>query len=465
MLKTPAQLGQTIKSLRKEKGYTQEELANKLSISFQAVSKWENGESYPDISLIELISCLFDVSLDYLLKSNESSNNKKTFRVYEKFESNNGCLEVDEITIINETIINLSIQNHTNKSVILKPENFILIDDQGKNVQPVIDNLSNYDYETVKSIYRHNIPSIIPPSSLIKVELVYSRLSVNANLWINIQELMVNISFYIHSKNHTIQQTNTLWQYDEIIDFYSFKIKKNSLPIYGSNYPLIDDKIADKIHYPSVSTFFNKYHYIFTDEAKLLLAKTHPNVDMDFVKSHIRDVDTLRSTFKRNLEKIEADCKNGHCSYLSINKPEPFMDNEIIYFLLRISLTYFKILKEWMFTYVNDDFLKQNQNLFENLPFKTLISLFDTNLSSDIVNDMLEHTEPIEEYFTLKLINHYSKKIKSTTKDAILVKLPVDSLEVLERLKPHLSKEAFESMKDKYFQNESLKLEKAIKSL
>lgn len=54
--------------LRKKKGWSQEELADKLDISRQSVSKWESGTSIPDIDKIIMLSQLFAVSTDYLLK-------------------------------------------------------------------------------------------------------------------------------------------------------------------------------------------------------------------------------------------------------------------------------------------------------------------------------------------------------------------------------------------------------------
>ena len=53
---------------RKKLGLSQEELAEKLSVSRQAVSKWESAQSIPDLQKIILMSELFSVSTDYLLK-------------------------------------------------------------------------------------------------------------------------------------------------------------------------------------------------------------------------------------------------------------------------------------------------------------------------------------------------------------------------------------------------------------
>ncbi len=59
-------LGNRIKMLRKQHGITQEQLAGVLGVSFQAVSKWENGITLPDITLAPKIAAYFGVSLDEL---------------------------------------------------------------------------------------------------------------------------------------------------------------------------------------------------------------------------------------------------------------------------------------------------------------------------------------------------------------------------------------------------------------
>ena len=61
-------LADKVMALRKKNGWSQEELAEKLNISRQSVSKWESGASLPDIDKIIALSSLFGVSTDYLLK-------------------------------------------------------------------------------------------------------------------------------------------------------------------------------------------------------------------------------------------------------------------------------------------------------------------------------------------------------------------------------------------------------------
>ena len=64
-------IGKRIAHFRKEKGLTQEELAGHMGISPQAVSKWENDQTCPDISALPKLSRLFDVTVDELLEGKQ----------------------------------------------------------------------------------------------------------------------------------------------------------------------------------------------------------------------------------------------------------------------------------------------------------------------------------------------------------------------------------------------------------
>ena len=71
-----------IQYLRKQKGLSQEELADKMGVSRQAVSKWESEQSMPDLDKIIVMSDLFEVTTDYILKGIEpvSTTSKKTIK-------------------------------------------------------------------------------------------------------------------------------------------------------------------------------------------------------------------------------------------------------------------------------------------------------------------------------------------------------------------------------------------------
>ena len=75
-------IGNTIKTLRKAKGVTQEEVARELGVSYQAVSKYENEVAQPDISLIPLLAQYFGVTIDELFgyKLDALTNKEKFVR-------------------------------------------------------------------------------------------------------------------------------------------------------------------------------------------------------------------------------------------------------------------------------------------------------------------------------------------------------------------------------------------------
>lgn len=75
-------LAEKLKSLRKEKNVSQEKLARYLNVSFQAVSRWETGGAYPDISLLPEIARFFGITVDELLQA-EKLDEKKLYQEYE----------------------------------------------------------------------------------------------------------------------------------------------------------------------------------------------------------------------------------------------------------------------------------------------------------------------------------------------------------------------------------------------
>ena len=70
------QVGQAIASLRKEKGLTQKELAEQLHVTDKAVSKWERGINFPELSLMEPLAAALDTSVVHLLSLEDASSNE-----------------------------------------------------------------------------------------------------------------------------------------------------------------------------------------------------------------------------------------------------------------------------------------------------------------------------------------------------------------------------------------------------
>ena len=95
-------LGERIANLRKERKVSQEELADVLNTSRQAISKWERGESDPDIDRLKDLAIYFGVSIDYLLGYDLESTSVNNFieRIKENFENKKLDISIDEIRLI-----------------------------------------------------------------------------------------------------------------------------------------------------------------------------------------------------------------------------------------------------------------------------------------------------------------------------------------------------------------------------
>jgi len=79
-------MGQIIRRLRRERGFTQEELAEHIGVTFQAVSKWENDTGMPDISQIVPLASVFEVSTDVLFGLADTTENEEAWKIVENAE-------------------------------------------------------------------------------------------------------------------------------------------------------------------------------------------------------------------------------------------------------------------------------------------------------------------------------------------------------------------------------------------
>lgn len=70
-------IGAFLKELRREKGITQEQLADELGVSGRTISRWETGSNMPDISLLVEIAEFFDVSIPEIIKGERKSENMR----------------------------------------------------------------------------------------------------------------------------------------------------------------------------------------------------------------------------------------------------------------------------------------------------------------------------------------------------------------------------------------------------
>lgn len=98
-------IGETIKSLRCERNLTQEEVATHLGISFQAISKWERGEGYPDITMLPPLANYFNVTIDYLIGMDKAAKDEKYNYINHIWAENNKIgLHMENVYLMKESL-------------------------------------------------------------------------------------------------------------------------------------------------------------------------------------------------------------------------------------------------------------------------------------------------------------------------------------------------------------------------
>lgn len=92
-------IGEYIQSLRKKKGITQTQLGDRLNVSYQAVSKWERGETLPDTSLLLDLSSILETTVDNILNGGE-----KLMNYNKKISTKDIKLGIDNLSTIGSLI-------------------------------------------------------------------------------------------------------------------------------------------------------------------------------------------------------------------------------------------------------------------------------------------------------------------------------------------------------------------------
>ena len=88
-------LANNLKYYREKAGFTQEEVANELRVTRQSISRWENGKSHPDLDNLVLISELYQVSIDKLIKENEELFKKIDQNTQEILDKKQKLVEIE----------------------------------------------------------------------------------------------------------------------------------------------------------------------------------------------------------------------------------------------------------------------------------------------------------------------------------------------------------------------------------
>lgn len=141
-------IGENIKRLRRERDMTQEELAEQLDVSFQSVSRWENGACYPDMEMLPAVAGFFGVTVDSLMGLDAEREKTMVQAVLDRFQE---CISRGDIDGCIE-IAREGLKNHPGSYEIMNKlmyALFVASDDTG-NIPDWKQNMLRYDEEITR---------------------------------------------------------------------------------------------------------------------------------------------------------------------------------------------------------------------------------------------------------------------------------------------------------------------------
>lgn len=167
-------IGDTIAKLRKEKGWTQNELAEKLQVSDKAISKWESNKGDPSIEFLPIMAELFGVTLDYLMIGKEQEEKIVTISKLEL------CAKKDDPNIIDNFSYNSAhLKNEDGKTLIYYIEKY----DSKKVLTALIDSCCHQThYMSLFPKKEFDLPQLLKLIEINRERIVLKEIANNADL-------------------------------------------------------------------------------------------------------------------------------------------------------------------------------------------------------------------------------------------------------------------------------------------
>lgn len=193
-------IGKLIAKQRKEKGLTQQELGDKVGVGYRAVSKWETGQTMPDISIINELSKTLGITTDELLNGELNKPKPSTSKPNKKY-----LLLLIPIIIIGIVIAIIIRQNNRVYEYNLKSANYSEYQVEGQlmiernKITINIGKIKFTDYNLKKTVIK-NYEYKLFSNNLPLVGVGLNEISNNNVKEISISELQKNLKIYYHDK-------------------------------------------------------------------------------------------------------------------------------------------------------------------------------------------------------------------------------------------------------------------------
>lgn len=280
--------GSNLENLRKQKGWSQDKLADKLHISRQAISKWENGTSKPDIDNVKSISNIFSIGIDELL-DNELPDRAAKLDV-EKEEKKENVIQVIKYMIIAVVLIYLI-------SVIGK---FISLLTIVNGIQKYA-NLDNYHYvittyedneriEKVESWFKDGVSKTITvhyeESNILNTQEVFIDCK-NKEVYIKDNNGRINLNYDEYIDNYNISLTGQL--FSEIPLFVRkndilYIFKEGLYALIQNNDENITLKLANEMIEIKKTSMLPMIYYNYNENSNIASIKLY-TIDLNFAEN------------------------------------------------------------------------------------------------------------------------------------------------------------------------------------
>lgn len=417
MLRDSKMVGQIIKFEREKKKLTQQELAIILGVSFQAISKWENGDGYPTLEKLVTISETFQMTIDQLIIQDKYGYNPILEHQINQ-PINNNKLKISIIDFYfesGETIIKLKIENKTKFNIELIPCKFPLYKKNQKHIEPIIINkneLNNKNSKKVKAILKHDIPKIIYAKEITYITLYYIDCSNYDEVYLypkvtkdfSSEYFRISKALYygIESVISPEQITNKYstddykviveiliaeQRYKDLRNFLSKQQQKiNRLFLVNFGYSILESNLTifEKLVDPSA------IEYIF--QKRIF-------INIEFILKYKKNDSNIRETIKNNFSKFEKQCsENPNVLSKYFNEFKSFMDKELISFLSKMWIKYYNIIVSWTIPYFTQELFEEVQELLLEMDPSLLIQLYDSNVSENSVKELIKRILMTPEY-------------------------------------------------------------------
>ena len=199
-------IGKFIKKIREENNLTQKELADKLGVTFQAVSKWENGKNVPDIGILKHISEEFHINVDDIL-SGQITNKKKNNRIIEIL-----LLGFIIVIIIGIIIINNNHSDYEFKTISSKCADFKITGSAAYNKEKATIYISNVEFcgKEDNTIYRKISCNLYETYNNSKTKISSCNEDKNTNLEDFLKKVDMKVDHFSSSCKNLTANTLTL---------------------------------------------------------------------------------------------------------------------------------------------------------------------------------------------------------------------------------------------------------------